>query len=1207
MFHCASLKLGLERAVMSQNREQIDDADEPKAKKKVNKEAQAREIDELLKKGAYDVFRDDDDGENEKFMETDIDQLLAESSKKVTYGASSTNSLGSGLGSFSKASFVANTEDGAKDVDLDDPDFWAKAIGLEVPDEIPDDIAAMLDDGVKRSRKQVQVYNPYAETEEAEQKKREKIAIEKQLEKEEKEKMLSAKKKKKKDGKKRKDGDETEQLKRSENETLPRNGDDENEKDEKKIKIKMESKTKTGTSENAESNESKPKKQSKKIDKIKAMKRAENEDPAIERIKQAWETPHRARCTAAALRFGFGRFCKIRYESNLSSLPLQDIETFVSSYVYQLGLQFSVTLLTRQQDDRNFDDFQTLIEEWLATSCRKEVEWICDSVRSALIFQNEVYNYRRVLRMPIILNESSYVADLRHGAALRALRRIGLLARMNSIIEDELDAIISRLGHEELGKRGCGVGDVSSLDADLKARYVTTEELCLAIGRRIRFIDTVPPASWWDRSCDVGLIVGSFIHGLGSYEAMRNDLTLPFAEKIQNYGRNSLSCKVAMQNFRAAADAARRTFDNALESARVKAELEVQAAVAAAAKAALKREEDAALLRKGGVEAEVAAKNMPETQVENAFEFDGTDSHFVTLSRMQEDIHRALSKTAGSSLAVETAAEPTKFDEEAEYNDDGATSTLRVKHNLLLPLPDSRVLDHQLIRLLEAIELDDLHVSSEQCKAIPRARALSPGVGDCIEIRSKIASVFSNSKDTINEYIGIGLSSNQCGTSHRSLNDGSDFSFGAANSQLSQVAYGTDAPRYLRAIGVPMNVTRFAVSALCYALCVEKHLQNEKERYYGDACPDKRRQKGNNIDPETLQEPDVAKHEEDNSSEKTDLVQESLTAAANSSESGIANSSAKIVYDLSENIDEAFRKNSKLRAATCLAVAYYGCPLHSSEDDVHIRQQLWHALQSKSRTTKVDDPPTLFSIHRFKEVAQSFIPDVAVPDASTLKNYVESVLLPHCLRLCINGNGPVTRTARGSNGEYETAIGVSFHPEPSQNLGTPVPDPCMSLQEHTLESLGLANAVLRRVRLLKTCQWLCSEENVSPGLLKTLARSNITSKAEDMPMWWSPFYDIALITEASSGGLFSVISEREDHPIFSSATIMKRYLSSASNEFGTQDQLRLWLADETKSFPSINQLERRLAVLCSVGTSEIQGDYRFHCLPMFDHGAWPRC
>ena len=96
MFHTASLKLGLERAVLSQNREQNDESDDAtKSTRTIEREAQAKEIDNLLKKGAYDVFRDDDDKEAEKFMETDIDQLLEISSKTVTYGAAATSSLGS--------------------------------------------------------------------------------------------------------------------------------------------------------------------------------------------------------------------------------------------------------------------------------------------------------------------------------------------------------------------------------------------------------------------------------------------------------------------------------------------------------------------------------------------------------------------------------------------------------------------------------------------------------------------------------------------------------------------------------------------------------------------------------------------------------------------------------------------------------------------------------------------------------------------------------------------------------------------------------------------------------------------------------------------------------------------------------------------------------------------------------------------------------
>ena len=203
MFHSASMKLGLDRAVLAHQRQQGEDEQDPlksKNKTKSDKELQAKEIDALLKKGAYDVFRDDDDGEAQKFMETDIDQLLERSSRTVTYG-NTDSSMNSGLGSFSKASFVTSDADG-KDIDLDDPDFWEKAVGLNAPIENGLDENLMLF-GEKRSRKQVQQFDPYASFHEAEQKKKDKIAIKVQQEKEEKKRLKEEKRKKEEQNKKK--------------------------------------------------------------------------------------------------------------------------------------------------------------------------------------------------------------------------------------------------------------------------------------------------------------------------------------------------------------------------------------------------------------------------------------------------------------------------------------------------------------------------------------------------------------------------------------------------------------------------------------------------------------------------------------------------------------------------------------------------------------------------------------------------------------------------------------------------------------------------------------------------------------------------------------------------------------------------------------------------------------------------------------------
>ena len=43
-------------------------------------------MDELLKRGAYDVFREDGDDESKKFCESDIDSILERSATVVQVG-----------------------------------------------------------------------------------------------------------------------------------------------------------------------------------------------------------------------------------------------------------------------------------------------------------------------------------------------------------------------------------------------------------------------------------------------------------------------------------------------------------------------------------------------------------------------------------------------------------------------------------------------------------------------------------------------------------------------------------------------------------------------------------------------------------------------------------------------------------------------------------------------------------------------------------------------------------------------------------------------------------------------------------------------------------------------------------------------------------------------------------------------------------------
>mmetsp|Transcript_14278 Transcript_14278/g.21378 ORF Transcript_14278/g.21378 Transcript_14278/m.21378 type:complete len:2203 (+) Transcript_14278:135-6743(+) len=132
MFKVASLKLGLDYAIMHNIKGHHAAIGEKKKSSGMN--LSTKEIEGLLRHGAYDIFREEKEGiadkESTNFCESDIDQILQRSTviihdKKDCKGPST---------NFSKASFVASGSDA--DVDINDPDFWTKVVGLTMTEEI---------------------------------------------------------------------------------------------------------------------------------------------------------------------------------------------------------------------------------------------------------------------------------------------------------------------------------------------------------------------------------------------------------------------------------------------------------------------------------------------------------------------------------------------------------------------------------------------------------------------------------------------------------------------------------------------------------------------------------------------------------------------------------------------------------------------------------------------------------------------------------------------------------------------------------------------------------------------------------------------------------------------------------------------------------------------------------------------------------------
>lgn len=142
MFSIASRKLGLDRAVLGPMSKAAGGAGADPSK------MDRKEVENLLKHGAYHVFLNGDEKADE-FCEEDIDSILAKRAKKVLYDQAGGGSGGADS-AFSKASFVPTEGvQGGPNIDINDPDFWKK-IGVKKRES-----AAPLG---KRSRQRVKQY-----------------------------------------------------------------------------------------------------------------------------------------------------------------------------------------------------------------------------------------------------------------------------------------------------------------------------------------------------------------------------------------------------------------------------------------------------------------------------------------------------------------------------------------------------------------------------------------------------------------------------------------------------------------------------------------------------------------------------------------------------------------------------------------------------------------------------------------------------------------------------------------------------------------------------------------------------------------------------------------------------------------------------------------------------------------------------------------
>ena len=114
MFDKASLKLGLDKAVL-----------QSMLHKDNSQQLSRKEVEDLLKRGAYGAIMDEDN-EGNKFSEEDIDTILQRRTQTIKLEPGIKGST------VAKASFASSTN---IDIDVNDPNFWsnwAKRANIDV-------------------------------------------------------------------------------------------------------------------------------------------------------------------------------------------------------------------------------------------------------------------------------------------------------------------------------------------------------------------------------------------------------------------------------------------------------------------------------------------------------------------------------------------------------------------------------------------------------------------------------------------------------------------------------------------------------------------------------------------------------------------------------------------------------------------------------------------------------------------------------------------------------------------------------------------------------------------------------------------------------------------------------------------------------------------------------------------------------------------
>jgi hypothetical protein len=610
-----------------------------------------------------------------------------------------------------------------------------------------------------------------------------------------------------------------------------------------------------------------------------------------------------------------------------------------------------------------------------------------------------------------------------------------------------------------MGKRGCPTDDYSTLDLDLKARFLTTEEIMYALSTKMSvalesYKIACPP--WWDRSCDLGLLIGTFFHGLGNYDAMRNDEDLPFSNKIKSYVMSNRSEAEPYRHFELAADAAKNVFDTALVSMKRKFQEQTHAAVAAVF---------------------AASKNVGAN--------DAKPEYLAKTQEMDDDDIVSLPRLKAATMKA--------FRESFDVCSKAGKNT---PSNFSLPLPDSKYLDYLLVQIVRNIESNSSFDQSESFKQ----EIVYNSTEDSPDDQQKISAISTNREVFLKANLSTAYTSRNIsgqtqllfqrshfGADKKPQDDGSDYFLGAASQELASIAVGADSSRYQRGLHVPLIVTRYALGAILHA---EEYIIECLVKNHSNSSTDT----GN------------SDHHQPNFT--LTVTENGEVSDENTMIIGVAHDEGKakpreMVTANSFPTWKYIQDNTTLRASICIAMLRGEYTLsRPNEKFVNISEELWQEINRRPPfQLSCQSTPTGMATRTFLSVKNTFLPlfnsaGVDWPDDdASLHEYIESVLLPHCIKLCLALAEEQTKIAC-DQGKSDVYLG-----RPPYKKLCPLPDPFIPFEYHSEEAISHAYAILRRIKLMKSIRFIVGGGVSLKTLMKFLRGPLWLGQAMGIPVW----------------------------------------------------------------------------------------------------------